>query len=488
MIHGFEFCRDKNKEVGEVVEVRNSLVRVVGLPGAVVGEGISFESSEHGMVLSLGDDFAEVLVLSLNPLSQGTQAARTGEQLTVSCGEGLLGHTVDAFGYTKDERRDKSDYPETRQILINPSGIAQRHAVTKSFATGVSIVDLIVPIGRGQRELVIGDRKSGKTHFLLQTMLAQAKEGHVCVYGAVGKKKEEIKAIEEFLDEEKIMDRCIIVAADAHDSPGEVYLAPYTAMTVAEYFRDKGSNVFLVLDDLSTHAKYYRELSLLGSRFPGRESYPGDIFHAHSQLLERAGSFNIDGKEATITCLPVAESIGGDITGYIQTNLMSMTDGHIYFDAEKFYKGIRPAVNAFLSVTRVGRQTQDDLLREVGKEVLSILRKHEDLQRFLRFGPDMSEDAQDVIRQGDALLSFFTQAGYVPVAPSLQAVLVALIKNNDWNGKNALQFAKAYNSGEEYKTVINEIVQTSKSFTELLEHVSRSKQGVMKVLEKEKSE
>ena len=186
--------------------------------------------------------------------------------------------------------------------------------------------------------------------------------------------------------------------------------------------------------------------------------------------------------------MPVAESIGGDITGYIQTNLMSMTDGHIYFDAEKFYKGIRPAVNAFLSVTRVGRQTQDDLLREVGKEVLSILRKHEDLQRFLRFGPDMSEDAQDVIRQGDALLSFFTQAGYVPVAPSLQAVLVALIKNNDWNGKNALQFAKAYNSGEEYKTVINEIVQTSKSFTELLEHVSRSKQGVMKVLEKEKSE
>jgi len=483
MIHSFEFCLEKHKEVGEVSEVRNTLVRLNGLPGAVLGEGISFETGEHGMVMSLGVGYVEVLVLSLNPLKPYTKASRTGEQLSVSCGEGILGHTVDAFGYTKDEHKEKSDFPDSRRIVKSPSGIDTRSPVAHFMATGVSVVDLTVPIGRGQRELIIGDRKSGKTHFLLQTLLSQAQEGHVCIYGAIGKKKEEIKGIEEFLDREKVSDRCVIVAADAHDSPGEVYLAPYTAMTIAEYFRDKGGNVLLILDDLTTHAKYYRELSLIGSHFPGRESYPGDIFHTHSQLLERAGSFHVDGKDATITCLAVAESIGGDIAGYIQTNLMSMTDGHIYFDADTFYKGIRPAVNIFLSVTRVGRQTQNDLLRDVGKEVMTILRKHEDLQRFLRFGPDMSDDARTVLREGDALHNFFTQPGYVPVSASLQAVLFALIKSNLWDGKGAVKIAKYYQEHEDYREIIEQIVESSQDVSTLLEKATKAKDGILAALD-----
>src|SRR3989344_4029975 len=405
MIHSFEYCVEKNKEVGVINQIKGSLVLVKGLSGAVVGEGITFESGEHGLVMSIKDENIEVLVFSRNPLNSVSKVGRTGTQLSISAGEGLLGHVVDALGHTLDDRREDSIISKSLSVENKPKGIVGRKKIDRFLETGVSVVDTLVPLGLGQRELIIGDRKSGKTSFLLQTLLSQAKHERVCIYTLIGKRKSEIKEIYSFLKKNNILNYSIIVAASAEDSPGENYIAPFTAMTLAEYFKDQGVDTLVILDDLTAHAKYYREISLVGGRFPGRESYPGDIFYLHSKLLERAGNY----KNASITCLPVAEAPTGDITGYIQTNLMSMTDGHIYFDSDMFYRGRRPAVNVFLSVTRVGKQTQSPALRDMSSKVLALLKKNEEMARFMRFGSEVTLPVSILLRKAERILQFFNQ-------------------------------------------------------------------------------
>lgn len=405
MIHSYKYCREKNKEVGIISQIKGSLVHVKNLPGATIGEGISFESGEHGQVISIKDDIVEVLVFSRNSLNSSSKVGRTGRQLSISAGEGLLGHVVNALGYTLDNRREDSIISLPLTVENKPLGISERKKIDKFMETGVSIVDTLVPLGLGQRELIIGDRKSGKTSFLLQTLLSQAKQERICIYTLIGKRKSEIKEIYTFLKDNNVLGYSIIVAASAEDSPGENYIAPFTAMTLAEYFKDQGVDTLVILDDLTTHAKYFREMSLVGGRFPGRESYPGDIFYLHSKLLERAGNF----KKASITCLPVAEAPNGDITGYIQTNLMSMTDGHIYFDSDMFYRGARPAVNVFLSVTRVGKQTQDQSMRDLAGKILALLKKKEEMVRFLRFGSEITLPVSILLRQADRVTAFFNQ-------------------------------------------------------------------------------
>ncbi len=405
MIHSYKYCIEKNKEIGLVDQIKGPLVFIKGFNQASIGEGITFESGEHGEVLSIKKGYVEVLVFSRNSLRPGIKVGRTGEQLSISAGEGLLGHVVNALGYTLDDMREDSIKSILMPIEARAKGISERVKVDKFFETGVSIVDLMIPLGMGQRELVIGDRKTGKTSFLLQTVLAQAKKERVCIYAVIGKRKSEIKEIYDFLKANDVLKYTIIVAASAEDSPGEVYVTPFTAMTLAEYFRDQGTDTLVVLDDLTTHAKYYREISLIGGRFPGRESYPGDIFYLHSKLLERAGNF----KKASITCLPVAEAPAGDITGYIQTNIMSMTDGHLFFDSDLFFSGHRPAINFFLSVTRVGKQTQSPEMRNLGREILLLLKKHEDVSRFLKFGPEVTPQVADTLKKGKKMYELFNQ-------------------------------------------------------------------------------
>ncbi len=467
MIHSYHYCLAHVGEIGTVEQVKDFLVQVKGLLGAVVGEGVTFENEVHGRVMALDQDFVEVLVLSREPLKPQTKAARTGSLLTISAGAGILGHTLDTLGHSLTLRRQHSLWPEKRIIEEKPLGIEKRQRISQFFETGITVVDTLIPLGAGQRELVIGDRKIGKTHLLLSVMLSQAHLGNICIFCAIGKRKTEIKALEEFLKENKIWEKCVIVAADSHASPGEIYLAPYTAMTLAEYFRDEGKNVLLILDDLTTHAKYYREISLLSGRFPGRESYPGDIFHVQSKLLERAGCFNVQGKQVTITCLPVAESVAADLTGYIQTNLMSMTDGHIYLDSDIFFSGRRPAVNVFLSVTRVGRQTQNQLFRDLGEKVLSLLKKYEDAQRFLRFGPELSDEMKNTIRLGDGLTRFFQQTDYQPIPSFLRAVLFSLLWVGLWDGANAADLVNKYSKKKEIQDTINRMVGSAKSLEEL---------------------
>ena len=467
MIRSYEWAKKEIGEIGEVIETTESFVKCSDLGKATIGEVVSFEGGRHGQILALRKDYVEVLVFSRHPISVGTKVARTNSKVTVSLGEGLMGHTIDTFGYAKDERRFKSDFPEEREINTMPIGIVGRKQIKRFMSTGIALVDLMLPIGWGQRELIIGDRKTGKSHFLLQTVLNQTRLGRVCIYGAIGKRKEEIRAVEDFFQKHGIEDRTVIVAADSYDSPGEVYLAPYTAMTVAEYFRDKGIDVLLILDDLTTHAKYYRELSLISRRFPGRESYPGDVFHIHSKLLERAGCFEKDGKESTITCLPVAESVGADFTGYIQTNLMSITDGHIYFDTEYFLKGLKPAINPFLSVTRVGRQTQTPLMRDVGQKVTYLLKKHSNLQRFLSFGQELGEEAKASLVLGDTMLKFLTQTGYAVYTVDLQLMLTALLWLGLWNGEGGNKIAEKYQADIKMQETVQPIIAEVKTLEDL---------------------
>jgi len=488
MIHSYKFCIEKVGEIGIVEEVNGMLMHVKGLPGASVDEGVSFENGDHGVITALNPEYVEVLSLSGTTAAPESKLARTGRALTITVGDGLLGHTVSALGLIISQKKIKSDLTETRMIETKPIGIVGRKKINNFLATGTCVVDLMVPIGMGQRELVIGDRKTGKTHFLLQTAVNQARAGTVCVYALIGKTKTEIKSIQDYFREQKVSQNCVLVASGSYDGPGEIYVTPFTAMTIAEFFRDRGQNVLIILDDLTTHAKYYREISLVGGRFPGRQSYPGDVFNVHSRLVERAGNFDINGKAVSITCLPVSEMSEGDMTGYIETNLMSMTDGHIYFDHDLYTKGKRPAVNVFLSVTRVGKQTQNKLTKEVSHEVMNALKRYEDMQKFLRFGSELTDNIRRCIFIGDKILRFFSQVEAQLFDQPVQVILVGLIWVEIWDGVGGERLAWAYKEDMNVKVMIDDIFSQSANFADLQENVKRESKFFLHYLKGEKIE
>lgn len=400
---------------------------------------------------------------------------RTNEFIKVPVGVELLGKIIDPMG--KPISPIKLSNPPTSYRWINSpaTGILTRKTINRQLATGVPIVDLIMPLGHGQRELVIGDRKTGKTNFLMQTILSQARQKNVCIYAAIGKEMLDIKEIEEFFRRQGIMDHIIIVSSRFQDPIGMTYLVPYSAMTIAEYFRDEGQDVLLVLDDLTTHAKFYRELSLLGKRFPGRNSYPGDIFYTHARLLERGGNFITEKGEKSITCLPVVESTQGDLSGYIQTNVTSMTDGHLYFDSDLFAKGRRPAINPFLSVTRVGRQTQSGLKRDINREIFSFLTVYEKMQNFSHFGAELNETIKATLNFGEKVTSFLDQPLSTITPLNLQIVLFAMLWNSKMQnvtfepvGRDLEKIVNAYNEKEDIRNMVDDLVASSTSFNNLL--------------------
>src|SRR3972149_299882 len=327
----FNYFLDKLGEIGFVDRSVHSLVYVSGLPKVHPGEVVMFESQDLGQVLSLTPEEAEILVLTSSQIRVGSKVVRTGEHLQVEVGNGLLGRMIDPLGRPIDSARLVKSV-ESRSIDLTPPKLLERKLVEKSLDTGVSIVDLVIPLGKGQRELVIGDRKTGKTEFLFRTVVTQAFEGTVCIYAVIGQKQIDIKKLSEFFEEQKVMKNTVIIASSSSDPAGLIYLTPFTAMTVAEFFRDQGMDVLLILDDMTTHARNYREISLLAKRFPGRSSYPGDIFYLHAKLMERGGNFLLfkdldistktkispdQVKEVSITLLPVAEMVMGDFSGYI---------------------------------------------------------------------------------------------------------------------------------------------------------------------------
>lgn len=432
-------------EYGVVYKVNHPIVFIEGLPKVKIHEVVLFENGQKGEVFTINRGKVEARIFSHEPIKIGTKVTRTDQLLSVPVGKELLGHIITPLGEAFDET-EKFDKPkELRDLVSKPIGIAGRQKIGTSLATGIALVDLLVPLGRGQRELVIGDRKTGKTSLLLTTIKKQVFEGVVAIYAGIAKKKSDIKRMQKFFVEEKLMDNMVFVATSSYDSPSLIFQTPYAAMSIAEYFRDLGMHTLVILDDLSTHAKIYRELSLLARRFPGRDSYPGDIFYVHSSLLERAGNFKHKDQKDTgvsITCLPVVEIIEGDLAGYISTNLMGITDGHIFLDSNIYYQGMRPAVSIPLSVTRVGRQTLTKLTREVNKKLTTFLSHYDKLQNLSHFGQELTDDVKKDLHIGDMIYDFFKQPYQQIIPTTVQMVLISMILQGMIETKEILEKTK----------------------------------------------
>lgn len=471
----YSYYLNLTAEIGSVEQIVHSLVYVSGLPGVHPKEIVVFESGAIGQVMSLTKDSAQVLLLSREQVRVGASLTRTNEYLQISIDNEILGKTVDPLGNTHMQKRT-SRKGQLLPLEVKPLPILERKPVERLLETGVGLVDLVVPLGKGQRELVIGDRKTGKTDFILQTMLTQAALGTICVYALIGQKQSDILQLDEFLQEKGIRNNTVLVAAGSSEPSGLIFLAPYTAMTISEYFRDQGLDVLLILDDMTTHARTYREISLLARRFPGRSSYPGDIFYAHARLIERAGNFI----KGSITCLPVAESILGDLSGYIQTNLMSMTDGHIFFDIELYNQGKRPSLNPFLSVTRVGHQTQTPLQRDISNTISSFLVGYERMKQFMHFGSEAGESTRNTLALGERIDVFFNQGSDAIIPLPINMLLFGSLWAGMWNDIKTYDLKKRlepiiqlYLSNADFRKKVISLIQSSHRFSDLVNTLKR---------------
>lgn len=484
----YQYYLKKIGEYGNVSEVHYPIATVVGLPHVKPEEIVIFEDGRLGEVFSLSKNSAQVLLFSKDPVKTGVQVTRTDSAVSVPVGKNLLGKIINPLGSSFFDGAEIEGLKDTADLDRPIVSIAERKRIKKPFLTGITLIDLLLPLGKGQRELVIGDRKTGKSSFLLTAIKNQITQGSLVVYAAIGKKKSDIKKLEEFFKKEKLSGSAVIVASDPFDSPSLIFQTPYTAMAIAEYFKDQGTDVVIIYDDLSTHAKFYREMALLGGRFPGRDSYPGDIFHIHAKLLERAGNFIYENnKEVSITAIPVVETVEGDLTGFIATNIMGMTDGHIFFDSDVYYKGRRPAINVSLSVTRVGRQTQSPLRLEINHEITAFMTQHEKMQAYSHFGAELSDKVKTVLKTGQKLQTLFDQHYRLIMPEEIQVTLLGLIwlhALNDVDDEKVNQLKvkliEAYKD-EHGRKILDEISQ-SKNFNDLLLKVSKRREELMEML------
>jgi F-type H+-transporting ATPase subunit alpha len=434
---------EKIGEIGKVSAISNFIADVSGLPGLKINEMVISESGKRGMAFNLEKKEAKILIFEKG-LKVGEKIVRTNKTFQIPVSEDLLGRIVNPLFKPIDELGPITGIEKYSEIYQEAPGIIKRKRIKRPLETGVMIVDFLVPLGFGQRELIIGDPKTGKTTFLLQTIANQSKKGVVCIYVGIGKEISAIKFVEEYLKKEGEFENITMVIAFGNDSPTLNYLAPFSGMTLAEFFRDKGRDVVIVFDDLTSHAKFYREISLLAKKFPGRSSYPGDIFHVHAILLERAGNIKVNDKEISITALPVAETLENELSGYIQTNLMGITDGHIFFDREEFIKGKRPAINPFLSVSRVGNQTKNPLERKIAQLIRKGLIEYQKAQAVSQFGVELSQWTKKILEIGKKIEILFNQDTKTLISYPLRIFLFSLLLFGFFDGKpeNLCKFEK----------------------------------------------
>ncbi|MFW6282472.1 MAG: F0F1 ATP synthase subunit alpha [Minisyncoccales bacterium] len=433
----FEKYLNKTNEIGYVNSVDHSIIRVSGLPELKPNERVILEDGKEGIAYNLKEDGAEILMIDDQNLKTKKRVTRTDNFFRIGISPELKGRIIDPLCNPLDNKGPISGEKSYRALENPAPNITERDIVKKPLETGVSKVDLLIPLGYGQRELILGDKKTGKTTFLLQAVTNQAQQGTTCIYVSIGKRSSDVREVENYLEEMGVKDKVIIVRAGAGESSPLLYIAPYSGMSIAEYFRNKGDDVLIVFDDLTTHAKIYRELSLLLKRPPGRSSYPGDVFHIHASLLERAGNVSSEKTTGSITALPVANTLENDISGYIQTNLMAITDGHIFFNNEYFKKGIKPAIDAFLSVSRVGNQTKSPLDQELAQ---IIRRKMSDYNRALeiaRFGVELPEETKRLLDTGEKIDIIFSQSSKTVLSRPFQLLLVGLLLFGYWENNTA---------------------------------------------------
>ncbi|MDT8903757.1 F0F1 ATP synthase subunit alpha [Anaeroselena agilis] len=411
-------------DVGTVIEVGDGIARIHGLEKAMAGELLEFPNSVYGMVLNLEEDNVGAVLLGGELLiKEGDTVRRTGRIMQVPVGDAMVGRVVNAIGQPIDGK-GPIDTKEFRPVEYRAPGIADRQSVKEPLQTGIKAIDAMIPIGRGQRELIIGDRGTGKTAIAIDTIINQKGHGVICIYVAIGQKASTVARVVHTLEEAGAMEYTIVVAATASDSAPLQYLAPYAGVTMGEHFMYKGGAVLCVYDDLSKHATAYRAMSLLLRRPPGREAYPGDVFYLHSRLLERAAKLSDELGGGSITALPVIETLAGDVSAYIPTNVISITDGQIFLESELFYSGTRPAINAGISVSRVGGSAQIKAMKQVAGRLRLDLAQYREMAAFAQFGSDLDKATKALLDRGQRMTEILKQPQYEPVPVEEQVLTI----------------------------------------------------------------
>lgn len=422
-IENFDLSVDID-EIGKVVSVADGVASVYGLKNVMAGEMVEFENNERGMALNLEESSVGVVILGKSDgIKEGSSVKRLGRLLRVPVGDALIGRVVNPLGDPIDAK-GPIEASESRFVEEKAPGIMARKSVHEPLQTGLKAIDSLVPIGRGQRELIIGDRQTGKTTVAIDTIINQKGQDVVCIYVAVGQKQSTVAQVVKKLEEYGAMDYTIVVNAGASDSAALQFLAPYAGVTMGEYFRDNSRHALIIYDDLSKHAVAYREMSLILRRPPGREAYPGDVFYLHSRLLERASKLNDDLGAGSLTALPIIETQAGDVSAYIPTNVISITDGQIFLESDLFNSGIRPAINVGLSVSRVGGAAQIKAIKQVSGNLRLDLAQYRELQAFAQFASDLDESSRKQLERGQIMVEILKQPPYSPLAVENQVALI----------------------------------------------------------------
>ncbi|HEX5711335.1 MAG TPA: F0F1 ATP synthase subunit alpha [Sulfuricurvum sp.] len=422
-IGSFELNVDIN-ETGKIVSYGDGIAQVYGLNNIMAGEMVEFEDGTQGLAMNLEESSVGIVVLGrAKALREGMSVKRLGRLLEVPVGNALIGRVVDALGQPIDGK-GPIETTQTRFIEEKAPGIMSRKSVHEPMATGIKAIDCLVPIGRGQRELIIGDRQTGKTTVALDAIINQKGNGVICIYVAIGQKESTVAQVIRRLEEAGAMEYTIIVSSSASEAAALQFLAPYTGVTMGEFFRDSGRHGLIVYDDLSKHAVAYREMSLILRRPPGREAYPGDVFYIHSRLLERAAKMSDELGAGSLTALPIIETQAGDVAAYIPTNVISITDGQIFLETDLFNAGIRPAINVGLSVSRVGGAAQIKATKQVAGTLRLDLAQYRELQAFAQFASDLDEVSRKQLERGQRMVEVLKQPPYSPIPAEKQALII----------------------------------------------------------------
>lgn len=472
-IQDFNKSTEYSKNLGTVVEVGDGIAIIYGLQDVILGELLEFKDDVFGMVMNLEEDsLSAVLLGEANKVKEGDTVKGTGKVMTVPVGEAMLGRVVDALGRPidgKGEIKTSTRYAIERKA---PS-IISRESVNSPLETGIKCIDALIPIGKGQRELIIGDRQSGKTAIAVDTIINQKGKNVICIYVAIGQKNSSVAAIYDKLNTFGAMDYSIILNASASELSPLLYIAPFAGMSMAEYFMEQGKDVLIVFDDLSKHAIAYRALSLLLKRSPGREAYPGDIFYLHSRLLERAAKLNKKLGGGSITALPIIETLAGDISAYIPTNVISITDGQIFLSTDLFNAGQRPAVDVGLSVSRVGGNAQYRIMKQVSSSMKMEIANYNELASFAQFGSDIDKKTKDTIKHGEILCEALKQDQYSPYTNEREVIEIYAVKNrflDDLETKDVPEFLENLREyiNNFYKNIID-VIKEKKVLNDELE-------------------
>jgi F-type H+-transporting ATPase subunit alpha len=459
-------------ETGTVLSTGDGIARVHGLEGVMAGELVQFPHDLVGLVLNLEEDSVGVALMGENEgLREGDVVKRTGRIADVPVGQGMVGRVVNALGIPIDGKGPIAG-SERSKIEVKAPGIVQRQSVREPLQTGLKAIDAMIPIGRGQRELIIGDRQTGKTAVAIDTIINQKGQGVFCIYVAVGQKQSTVARVVDKLASFGAMDFTTVVAANASDPAPLQFLAPYSGVSIGEYFRDNGKHALITYDDLSKHAVAYRQLSLLLRRPPGREAYPGDVFYLHSRLLERAAKMSNERGGGSLTALPIIETQAGDVSAYIPTNVISITDGQIFLETDLFYAGQRPAINVGISVSRVGGNAQIKAMKKIAGTMRLELAQYRELAAFSQFGSDLDKATQEALARGARLVEILKQGQYVPMPVEKQIVQIYAGTQRDKSGVNWIRNVE-----------VNEV---ARYMSELLDFLDTRHPEILKLLREKK--